>query len=64
MPKPWMENDNGDVDGDGDIGEDDVEQDGFCIGDDPSAVLDQYLVREELEELILEKGNVFNNDLS
>ena len=41
----------------------DVEQDEFCIRDDPSAVLDQQLGGEELEELILEEGNGFNNDL-
>ena len=28
-----------------------------------SSFLDQYLSGEELEELILEEGNVFNNDL-
>jgi hypothetical protein len=31
--------------------------------DDLGAVLDQYLGREELEELILEEENVLNNDL-
>ena len=35
----------------------------FALGNDPGAVLDQYLDKEELEELILEEGNVFNNDL-
>ena len=29
-----------------------------------SSFLDQYLGGEELEELILEEGNVFDNDLS
>jgi hypothetical protein len=38
---------------------DDVEEDEFRIADDPRALLDQYLGREELEELILEEGNVF-----
>ena len=52
-----MENDDSDVD------DDDVEQDKFCIGEDPSAVLNQYLGREQLEELILEEGNIFDNDL-
>jgi len=42
-----MENDDGDV-----------EQDEFRINDDPSTVLDQYVGGEELEELILEEGNV------
>ena len=28
-----------------------------------SSFLDQYLGGEELEEMILEEGNVFNNDL-
>jgi hypothetical protein len=46
-----MENDDGDV-----------EQDDFCIRDDPHALLDQYLDGEELEELILEEGNVFDNN--
>ena len=49
--EPWTEND------------DDVEQDELCIGDDPCAILDQYLGEEELEELILEEGSVFDNDL-
>lgn len=44
-----MENDNGDID------DDDVEQKEFGIGDDPSAVLDQYLGAEELKELILKE---------
>ena len=35
----------------------------FALGIDPSAVLNQYLGGEELEELILEEGNFFNNDL-
>ena len=47
-PEPWTENDNN------------VEQDKFCIGDNPCIVLDQYLDGEELKELILEEGNVFN----
>ena len=42
----------------------DVEQDKFRIRDDSCAILDQYLDGEELEELILEERNVFNNDLS
>ena len=42
----------------------DVEQDKFCIEDDPDAILDQYVGGEELKELILEEGNVFDNDLS
>ena len=50
-PEPWMEND------------DDIEQDEFCIRDDPGVVSDQYLGGEELEELILEEGNIFDNDL-
>ena len=53
-----MENDDSDVD------DDNAEQDKFCIGDDPRIILDQYLGREEFEELILEEGNVFDNDLS
>lgn len=48
-----MENDDGDTD------ENNIEHDKFCITDDPHAVLDQYLDREKLEELILEEGNVF-----
>ena len=52
-----MEDDDSDVNDD-----DNVEQDDFCIKDDPSASLGQYLGGEELEELIMEKGNVFNND--
>ena len=51
-----MENDNGDVD-------DNVEQEEFRIGDDLGAVLDQYLGGEELQELILQEGNTFDNDL-
>jgi hypothetical protein len=35
----------------------------FCIGDNLCIVLDQYLSKEELEELILEEGNVCDNDL-
>jgi hypothetical protein len=53
-----MENDNSDVD------DDNVQQDKFRIGDDPRIILDQYLGGEEFEELILEEGNVFDNDLS
>jgi hypothetical protein len=41
----------------------DVEQDKFRIGDDTSTMLDQYMGGEELEELILEEENVFDNDL-
>ena len=52
-PKPWTENDDSDTD------VNNVEQDGFRIGDGPRAVLDQYLGGEELEELILEEGNDF-----
>ena len=48
-----MENDNGDVD------DDDIEQDEFCIGDELGTVLDQYLGIEELEKVILEEGNAF-----
>jgi hypothetical protein len=36
---------------------------GFASGDDPGAVLDQYLGGEELEELIMEDGNIFDSDL-
>lgn len=36
----------------------------FASGDDPCVVLDQYLGKEGLETLILEKGNVSDNDLS
>ena len=36
----------------------------FTLGDDSSAVLDQYLGKEELRELIMKEGNVFKNDLS
>jgi hypothetical protein len=35
----------------------------FAPRDDPCAVLDQYLGEEDLEELIMEKGSIFNNDL-
>ena len=45
------------------IDDNDFEQDIFCIGEDPSAILDQSLGGEELKELILEEGNVFDNDL-
>ena len=41
----------------------DIEQDEFCIQDDPCAVSDKYLCGEELEELILEEENVFDIDL-
>jgi hypothetical protein len=41
----------------------DIKHDGFRIGDDLGAVLDQYLGKEHLKELIMEEGNVFNNDL-
>ena len=54
-----MENDDSDIDDDSD-----VEQNEFCIGVDPCVVLDQYLGGEELTKLILEGGNVFENDLS
>jgi hypothetical protein len=40
----------------------DVEQKKFRIGDDLGVVFDQYLGREELEELILQGKNVFDND--
>ena len=46
-----------------DVDHNDVEQNEICIGDDPSIVLDQYLCGEELEELVLEEGDVFDNDL-
>jgi hypothetical protein len=36
----------------------------FCIGDNPGVILDQKLGGEELKNLILEEGNVFNNDLT
>lgn len=42
----------------------DVKRNGFCIRGDPCAVLDKYLGGKELEELILEEGNVFDNDLT
>ena len=35
----------------------------FALGVDLGANLNQYLGREELEELILDEGNVFDNDL-
>ena len=35
----------------------------YLSGDYPSAVLDQYLGGEKLKELILEEGNISNNDL-
>ena len=35
----------------------------FASEDDLGVGLDQYLGGEELEELILEEGNVSNNDL-
>ena len=59
-----MENDDSDIDDDSDVDEDNVEQNEFCIGVDPCVVLDQYLGGEELTKLILEGGNVFENDLS
>jgi hypothetical protein len=47
MPEPWaLDGDDGDVD------DDSGEQQEFCIGEDPIAILDQYLVEEELEKLI------------
>ena len=52
-----MENDDGDFD------DDDVERDEFRNDDDLSIVLDQYMGGEELEEPIVEEGNVFDNDL-
>lgn len=56
-PEPWTKND------DNDVVDNNVEQDKFRIGHDTSTILDQYIGREELEELILEEENVFNNDL-
>jgi hypothetical protein len=50
-PEPWTEN------------EDDIEKDEFCIRDNPSVRLDQYLCGEQLKELILEEENICNNDL-
>ena len=50
-PEPQTENDN------------DIEQDEFCIGDNPGVVLAEYLDEEELEKLILEEGNIFDNVL-
>ena len=44
--------------------DDDIEQDEFCIGDDSSAVLDQYLDGEEPEEPIHEEEHDFDNDFS
>lgn len=35
----------------------------FASAEHLGAILDEYLGREELEELILEGGNVFDNDL-
>ena len=35
----------------------------FMSNDNPIIVLDQYLGGEELQELTLEEGNVFDNDL-
>ena len=58
MPEPWAMSPEPRTEND-----DDIEQDEFCIGDDPSVVLDQYLGREELKKLILEEGNIFDNDL-
>lgn len=49
----WTKNDDGDID------DDDLEQDEFYIGDNPSVVLDQNLGGEELEELILEEEKYF-----
>ena len=51
---------------DGDIDDNDVEQDKSRIGDDPGTISVRHLGGpggEELEELILKKENVFNNDL-
>ena len=36
----------------------------FATGDDPCVVLDEYLGREGLEEVILEEGNESDNNLS
>ena len=55
---PEMENDNGDVD------DNDVEQNKFRMGNNPSTIMDQYLGGEELEELILEGGIVSDNNLA
>ena len=52
-----MENDDGDFD------DDDVKQGKFCIGNNPSAILDPNLDREELKELILEEENIFDKKL-
>jgi hypothetical protein len=41
----------------------DIEEDEFCIGDDLGVILDQSLGGEELDELILEEGNVLDDDL-
>ena len=43
-----MENDNDDINGN-------IEQDEFHIRDNLGAILEQYLGREELEELIVKK---------
>ena len=42
---------------------DEYQNTNFTSRDDPCAVLDQYLDGEGLEELILEEGNIFKNDL-
>ena len=41
----------------------DVERDEFRIRDNGGTILDEYLGKEEFEELILEEKNDFNNDL-
>ena len=58
MREPWAL----DGDDDCDVDDDNIGQDEFRIGDDPRIVLDQYLSREKLEELILDDGNVFDNN--
>jgi hypothetical protein len=45
------------------VDDNNVEQNEFCIGDDPNVVLDQYLVGDEFEELLLEEEDVFSDDL-
>lgn len=53
-----VENDVGDVD------DEDAEQNEFRIGDDSCTILDEYLGGDELKELMMEEGNIFDNDLS
>jgi hypothetical protein len=51
MLEPWaLDGDDGDVD------DDSGEQQEFCIGEDPIAILDQYLDEEELKKLIQKRG--------